>query len=167
MSIKKSSKGFPFQHFVLSITFIFTTFFLTLGLLKINPTEKDDSDWIIFFLFAGITLLLGGFALLIYPTTYQIELNNDKISISSKRKYQEIALTKIKNIEPLMNFSNSTFTVHEIYLIEFTETTKFGKKVYFKTLEESMFMSRQNFGEKLKAEWIRDMHAKKHNPVNR
>ncbi len=161
IEIEESSKGFPYQRLILTITIMLFILFLILSILNIEPKVKDAPDWTFFLLFAGIVLILGIIFSLLVPNTYQIKLINDKILITSKRKTQDIPLTKIIRIEATTNFLNSWLSVHEFYIIEFSESTKFGKTVYFKTKGQSVFKSGQNFGEKLKTDWIRKTHANK------
>ena len=159
IEIQESSKGFPYQYFIQTVTIVLIILFLTLSIFNIEPKVKDAPDWTDFLLFAGMVFFLGFIFSILVPNTYRVKLINDKILITSKRKTQEIPLTKIKRIEAITNFLNSSLSISEIYIIEFSETTEFGKKVYFKIKRQSVFKSGQNFGEKLKKDWIRKTYA--------
>ena len=159
IEIEESSKGFPYQRFILTVTILLCVLFLTLSIFNIEPKVKDAPDWTFFLLFAGMVLILGVIFSFLVPNTYRIKLIKDKISITSKRNTQDIPLTKIIRIEATTNFLNSWLSVNEFYIIEFSESTKFGKTVYFKTKGQSVFKSGQNFGEKLKTNWIRKTKA--------
>lgn len=159
LNIEESSKGFPYQSLILTLTSLLIIFFVTLSLFNIAPKDQNAPDWTFFLLFAGMALVLGIIFLFFVPNTYRIRLINDMIEISSRNKSDEVPLTKIIKIEPKTIFINSFLSSYSFYLIEFRDKTKFGKSVFFRTKGQSIFKSGKNFGEILKIEWIKKTHA--------
>lgn len=159
--LEESSSGFPYQRVAITITALAVLTFLTLSIINLEPKEQADPEWTFYLFMAANFLILGAAVSFIFPNTYRVKLMNDVIEISSKRKSQEISLTKIKDIKPTTIWiANWLLKAHEFYTIEFSEMTDFGKTVYFKTTGRSILESDQNFGERLRSEWLRKKFPK-------
>ena len=146
----KSEIGFPLSNVILGTGL--TIFLLSIIIFFKNLTVNETSDSVFYIplMFGLMVLALSIIGAIIFPNSLNVELLDENIKVSSRRKSTIIPLSNIRMIEisTRHEFQGSNNTQH--YKIIFKEKTVFGNVIYYKVYPEYS----EEFTRKLKYAWL-------------